>query len=167
MDNSNNSNVPGNPNLNQPTPLREDLDKPIPFDDGTGEASVSHSPLSLGSSGTAQAPRTAIPQTAVPKTAAPQTAAPKTAVQKTAMPKIVTPKPALQKVETKKVSANRITGVKTFFTKLHPGAMDFLDEQITKWLKENPGVVIKRTNTVTGDIQAKKTEPNIIITIWY
>jgi hypothetical protein len=45
--------------------------------------------------------------------------------------------------------------------------MDFLDEQIGKWLKENPGIRIKRTNTVTGDIQAKKTEPNIIITIWY
>jgi len=147
MDNFDNSNVSGNPNLNQPLPLGEDLDKPIPFDDGTGDTSVSHSPLSLGSSNTAQAPRTAIP--------------------KTAMPKIAAPKPAVQKVETKKVSTNRITGVKTFFTKLHPGALDFLDEQITKWLKENPGVTIKRTNTVTGNIQAKKTEPNIIITIWY
>jgi hypothetical protein len=70
-------------------------------------------------------------------------------------------------VEEKKTSTSRVSGVKTFFTKLHPGALDFLDEQITKWLKDNPGVVIKRTNTVTGEIQAKKTEPNIIITIWY
>ena len=157
MDNFNNSNVPGNANLNQPIPLSEDLDKPIPFDDGTSDASVSHSPLSLGSSSTAQAPKTAIPKAAVQNTA----------VQKTAMPKIVAPKPAVKKVETTKVSTNRITGVKTFFTKLHPGALDFLDEQITKWLRENPGVTIKRTNTVTGDIQAKKTEPNIIITVWY
>ena len=157
MDNLDNSNASGNPNLNQPIPLGEDLDKPIPFDDGTSDASVSHSPLSLGGSNTAQAPRTAIPQAAVPKPA----------VQKPAMPKIAVPKPAVQKVEPKKVSTNRITGVKTFFTKLHPGALDFLDEQITKWLKENPGITIKRTNTVTGDIQAKKTEPNIIITIWY
>jgi len=155
MDNFNNSNVPGNANLNQPIPLGEDLDKPIPFDDGTSDASVS--PLSLGGSSTAQAPKTAIPKAAVQNTA----------VQKTAMPKIVAPKPAVKKVETTKVSTNRITGVKTFFTKLHPGALDFLDEQITKWLKENPGVTIKRTNTVTGDIQAKKTEPNIIITVWY
>ncbi len=162
MDNFDNSNVPGNPNLNQPIPLGEDLDKPIPFDDGTSDASVSHSPLSLGSSNTVQAPRTAIPNPAVPKTAIPQAA-----VQKPAMPKIAVPKPAVKKVEEKVVSTNRITGVKTFFTKLHPGALDFLDEQITKWLKENPGVTIKRTNTVTGDIQAKKTEPNIIITIWY
>ncbi len=142
MDNFNNRNVPGNANLNQPIPLGEDLDKPIPFDDGTSDASVSHSPLSLGGSGTAQAP-------------------------KTAAPKIEVPKPAVKKVEEKVVSTNRITGVKTFFTKLHPGALDFLDEQITKWLKENPGVTIKRTNTVTGDIQAKKTEPNIVITVWY
>jgi hypothetical protein len=162
MENLDNSNVPGNPNLNQQTPLGEDLDKPIPFDDGTGDTSVSHSPLSLGGSNRSQSPGTAVPRPAVQKLAAPKPAAPKPA-----MPKIEVPKPALQKVETKQVSTNRITGVKTFFTKLHPGAMDFLDGQISKWLKENPGVVIKRTNTVTGDVQAKKTEPNIVITIWY
>ncbi len=68
----------------------------------------------------------------------------------------------------KKVSwPDRITGVKNFYTKLHSGAIDFLDEQICKWLMDNPGVTIKRTNTVTGDIVGKKTEPNIIITIWY
>lgn len=142
MDNFDISNVPGSQNLKQPIPSNENLDKPIPFDDGTSNASVSHSPLPLGNSGTAQ--------TSPP-----------------AMPKIQTPKPALQKAEKKAVSTSRVSGVKTFFTKLHPGAIDFLDEQITKWLKDNPGVVIKRTNTVTGEIQAKKTEPNIIITIWY
>ena len=142
MDNFDNSNVDGNANLGQPIPIGEDLDKPIPFDDGTSKAGVSHSPLGLGGSSTAQAP-------------------------KKEMPKIEVPKPALKKVEEKIVSTDRVTGVKTFFTKLHPGALDFLDEQIGKWLKENPGVRIKRTNTVTGEIQAKKTEPNIIITVWY
>ena len=68
----------------------------------------------------------------------------------------------------KKVSwPDRITGVKSFYTKLHSGAIDFLDEQICKWLMDNPGVNIKRTNTVTGDIVGKKTEPSIIITVWY
>jgi len=75
--------------------------------------------------------------------------------------------PAAAKPADKAASADRITGVKTFFTKLHPGAMEFLDGQITNWLKENPRVVIKRTNTATGEVQAKKTEPNIIITVWY
>lgn len=142
MDNFDNSNAPGNANLGQPIPIGEDLDKPIPFDDGTSKPGVSHSPLSLGDSTTPQAP-------------------------KKEMPKIEVPKPAVKKVEKQIVSSDRVTGVKTFFTKLHPGAMDFLDEQIGKWLKDNPGIRIKRTNTVTGEIQAKKTEPNIIITIWY
>jgi len=116
----------------------QSLNKPIPFDaDDTSKASVSHSPLNLGGGGTTQAP-------------------------KVEMPKIAATKPAQEKVPT-----NRITGVKTFFTKLHPGAMEFLDEQITNWLKENPGVAIKLTNTTTGEVQAKKTEPNIIITVWY
>jgi hypothetical protein len=75
----------------------------------------------------------------------------------------VTAQPMAKKI----VSSERITGVKTFFTKLHPGAIDFLDEQITNWLSDNPGITIKRTNTVTGPVQGKTTEPNIIITIWY
>ncbi len=62
---------------------------------------------------------------------------------------------------------DRITGVKTFFTKLHAGAIEFLDEQIATWLRDNPGVQIKRTNTIAGDVVGKKIEPNIIITIWY
>ena len=69
--------------------------------------------------------------------------------------------------EAKVVSKERITGVKTFFTKLHAGSIAFLDTQITEWLKKNPGVVVKRTNTVTGLLVGKKTEPSIVVTIWY
>lgn len=64
-------------------------------------------------------------------------------------------------------AGDRITGVKTFFTKLHPGALEFMDEQIAAWLKEHPEIRIKHTNITTGEVQAKKTEPNIIITLWY
>jgi DNA-binding Lrp family transcriptional regulator len=136
MDNFNSSN-PFSNNLNEPIPLDKDVDEPIPFDDADmSETGVSHSPLDLGGSGTAEPP------------------------------KIEVPKPVVKEVE-KVVSTDRIVGVKTFFTKLHAGAINFLDEQIIKWLKENPGVTIKRTNIVTGEIQAKKTEPNIIISIWY
>jgi hypothetical protein len=124
------------------TPPGRDLNEPIPFDDDdTGDANVSHSPLNLGGGGTTRAPKIEIP-------AQPAEAAAKRPAEKI-------------------VSAERITGVKTFFTKLHPGAIDFLDEQITKWLKDNPGITIKRTNTVAGEIQGKKTEPNIVITVWY
>jgi len=124
------------------TPPSRDLNEPIPFDeDDTSGASVSHSPLDLGGGGTTGAPKIETP------------------TQPAEM--------AVKKPAEKMVSAERITGVKTFFTKLHPGAIDFLDEQITKWLKDNPGIIIKRTNTVTGEIQGKKTEPNIVVTIWY
>lgn len=124
--------------LNQPGPLGQDIDKPIPFDDSdTSDKGVSHAPLDLGGTSPVQ------------------------------IPKIETPKPAAKKPTEKIASTGRIEGVKTFFTKLHPGAMNFLDEQITKWLTENPDVQVKRTNVSTGQVQAKKTEPNIIINVWY
>jgi hypothetical protein len=78
-----------------------------------------------------------------------------------------TPMPVIRDTGKKMSWPDRITGVKSFYTKLHSGAIDFLDEQICKWLMDNPGVNIKRTNTVTGDIVGKKTEPSIIITVWY
>jgi hypothetical protein len=123
----------------------KDRNAPIPFDDSdeTGGAGVSHSPLNLGGGkgGGVESPKIEMTSGAVSFGA----------------------KKATEKI----VSGERITGVKTFFTKLHPGALEFLDEQITNWLKDNPGITIKRTNTVTGEIQGKKTEPNIIVTVWY
>jgi hypothetical protein len=137
MDNFNSSNL-GGQNINDPIPLGQDLDKPIPLEDiSIGGGSVSHSPLDLGGSSPVE------------------------------IPKIEVSKPVAQKPAGKVLSSERITGVKTFFTKLHPGAINFLDEQITKWLTENPEVVIKRTNVITGEVQAKKTDPNIIITVWF
>ena len=144
MENFNNNNF-GGPNLNDPIPFDQDLDKPIPLEDisiggggsGGGSGGISHAPLELGGNN--------------PVT----------------KPKIEVPSATVKKPTEKVVSSDRITGIKTFFTKLHPGAINFLDEQITKWLTENPEVVIKRTNMITGPIQAKKTEPNIIITVWY
>lgn len=125
--------------LNQPAPPGKDIDKPpIPFDDSEqSDKGVSHSPLDLGGTAPVQ------------------------------IPKVEMPKPAAKKPTVKTGSSDRIEGVKTFFTKLHPGAMNFLDEQITKWLSENPDVQVKRTNVTTGEVQAKKTEPNIIINVWY
>lgn len=102
--------------------------------------SVSHSPLNLGGGGAA-----------APKIERPAQPAGPTAI----------------KSAERTSSAERITGVKTFFTKLHGGAIEFLDDVITKWLRENPGISIKHTNMITGEIQGKKTEPNLIITVWY
>ena len=129
--------------LNEPIPL----DGPIPFENiGPGESGVSHAPLDLGGGSAAQAPKAAAPRPAA--------------------------KPSRSALTREKpteniVSTDRIVGMKTFFTKLHGGAIDFLEEQIVRWLKANPDVVVKRTNVVTGDVVGKKVEPNIIITIWY
>jgi hypothetical protein len=83
-------------------------------------------------------------------------------------PHILAPQvPVRKPVTAGPVPAGRISNCKTFFTKLHPGAIKFMDDQITAWLKENPGIVIKHTNAVTGDIVEKKTEPSILITVWW
>lgn len=143
MDNFNGNDF-GGQNINDPIPLDKDFDKPIPLDDiSLGGGGVSHAPLDLGGSSPVEIPKPV------------------------ETPKIEVPKPVAQKPAAKVTSSDRITSVKTFFTKLHPGAINFLDEQITKWLAENPEVAIKRTNIITGEIQGKKTDPNIIITVWY
>ena len=127
-----------NNSINQPGSINKDIDKPIPFDDSSmSDKGVSHAPLDLGGTSPVQ------------------------------ISKVESPKPAAKKPTEKTASTDRIVGVKTFFTKLHPGAINFLDEQITRWLTENPGIQVKRTNVTTGDLQAKKTEPNIIISVWY
>lgn len=137
----------------EPIKIGNDLDEPIPFDveDAPG-GQVSHSPLNLGGP--------AVPlQKAAP---ARQPLAKPAGVTHPAQKAGISRAPAQQPV-----SGDRITGVKTFFAKLHAGSLEFLDGQISDWLRENPDVVIKHTNIATGDVVAKKTEPNIIITLWY
>ena len=146
MDNLDDGNL-GSQDLNQPIPLGDDLDKPIPLGDDLDKPI----PLDGGSALKASVSHSPLNLGGGAVEA----------------PKIEIRKPAAKKPAPKAVSTDRITGVKTFFTKLHPGAIQFLDEQINDWLKQNPGVTIKRTNVTTGDVQSKKTEPNIIITVWY
>lgn len=137
MDNAGVGKTGGNQGGDKPIPL-DDLNKPIPLQGvSTPGGGVSRAPLSLGGTGQAPPQRPAVSQPAA------QRAAPVASV------------------------SDRITGVRTFFTKLHPGALNFLDEQMTNWLKQNPNIRIKHTNTTVGDVQEKKTEPNIIVTIWY
>jgi hypothetical protein len=138
------SGSPPRADLNRPIPVESDRPKPA-----AAPAGVSRAPLNLGA-----APKPAAP----PATPAPPAAA---------ASRIVTSSPVGKKVGTGAVSTDRITAVKTFFAKLHPGAIEFLDGQIADWLKENPGVSIKQTNVSTGDVQGKTTEANLIVTVWY
>ncbi len=117
-------------------------DKPIPFDDKP----IPFDNNSASKSGASQPPLDLSNESA----------------SASRMPTIASTKSA-EKI----VSCERITGAKIFFTKLHAGSMAFLGEQINNWLKQNPGAVIKRTDAVTGLVAAKKTEPNLIITVWY
>lgn len=121
-------------------PASEEDDSLIPWDD-SGETDISHTPLNLG-----------------------DTPAPTSSPAPAQKP---LNSPLKAEASEKIVSTDRITGVKTFFTKLHAGAIDFINDQVNNWLKNNPDVVVKSTNTTTGMVVSKKTEPNLIITIWY
>jgi len=127
-------------------PGPEPIDEPVPFDDDNDEENtteVSHSPLTLGPE------PVKVPETPPETPSAGKTVGEGSAQQQN------TP------------VGGRITGCKTFFTKLHPGAINFLDGQITEWLKKNPSITVKSTDSTVGEVQAKKTEPNLIITVWY
>ncbi|MHC4413475.1 MAG: hypothetical protein ACYSW6_11000 [Planctomycetota bacterium] len=136
-----NINNTGDKDSDKPIPLESGSEKTIPFDgSGIGGAKVSHSPLNLGGKGSGLSK----PQSNISHN-----------------------RPIGKTQAEKVVSSERITGMKIFFVKLHSGSITFLDEQVGKWLKENPGIVIKMTNTVTGMLMGKKTEPNLIVTVWY
>ena len=131
----------------KPASYDNDSDKPIPLPpEDTEKKAVSHSPLDLGGSRPVEINKAPKPQ---PK----PVAAP------------VVNKVANANVQT--VSTGKITGVKTIYTKLHAGSLNFLDGLINDWIKENPDKDIKQIQTTVGEIQGKKTEPNIIVSIWY
>ena len=141
----------------QPPPIKPD-EKPIPFDSAdTKTGTVSRQPISLGAPGGTAAPAPK-PATPTPRPATPvSVAAPKPAT-------VARPTPLPGAVNH---SGERITGMKTFFAKLHAGSLTFLEEQIQGWLRDNPGITIKTTNVTTGEVAAKTTEPNLIIVVWY
>ncbi|MHC4638355.1 MAG: hypothetical protein ACYTBP_07790 [Planctomycetota bacterium] len=123
--------------------------EPLPFDDTEEKSSnpgISHSPLDLGEGSSVNIPKVEMKPASTQKP---------TEIQ----PAQVAPAPA--------GPAGRITGTKIFFAKLHAGAIEFLDGQISDWLKNNPNIMIKMTNVCVGEIQSKKTEQNLIITVWY
>jgi len=126
-----------------------------PNDGGTEPQGVSHAPLDLGAS----------PAPAITPAPTPQSVAPRPVARPIA-PAAMVAKPMRASAPAPSPTC-RIRGVKTFFTKLHPGAIEFLDEQITRWLCDNPDVSIKHTNVTVGEVQAKKTEPNILISVWF
>ena len=146
-------NVSGNtPNPN-PNPNRSDS---LPLNDGTGQPTRVEAPPAAGAPSVSRAPLNLGGGATAPAAPAAPTA-PKAPVLRPAQPR---PAPST-------AAGDRITSCRAFFTKLHPGAIKFLEEQITAWLKDNPGIVIKRTDVTTGEITEKKSEPSLIILVWY
>jgi hypothetical protein len=141
------SNTP-NPN---PNPNHSDS---IPLDSGTAQPSHPETARTAAAPGVSRAPLN------LGGAAAAAPAAP-------AVAKAPVVRPVPPRAPVAVAAHDRITECKTFFTKLHPGAIRFLEEQITAWLKDNPSIVIKRTDVVTGEITEKKSEPSLIIVVWY
>jgi len=126
-----------NLNTNKPTPSGPA---------NTNKVNISNSPLDLGASRPVEVNKIPKPQP-----------------QPVAVPAVKMPiTSSVQSVPTGKIS-----GVKTIYTKLHAGSLDFLDGLINEWIKENPTKEIKIVQTTVGEIQGKKTEANIIVSIWY
>ena len=59
------------------------------------------------------------------------------------------------------------TRVRTFHAKLADTAMSYLEGQINDWLDKNPDVEVKFSNTTVGVVEGKRSEPHLIITVWY
>ena len=59
------------------------------------------------------------------------------------------------------------TRIRTFHTRLSDNAMAFLDDQINEWIDQNPEIEVKSSSTVIGEVEGKKSEQHMIITIWY
>ena len=59
------------------------------------------------------------------------------------------------------------TRVRTFHTRLSNNAMAFLDEQVNEWVDENPDIEVKFSTSTVGMVESKKTEPHLIINVWY
>ncbi len=150
-------------------PPDPELDKPIPFDDSdSAPKPVSRKPLSMGAGAGEKQPTP--PERAVAPVAPvkPVKPAQRPAANTGERPAANTgDRPAARAATSAVVPGERISGLKTFFTKLHPGALVYLDEQVTEWLKANPDIQIKRTNSSVGDVMSKKTEPNLILSVWY
>ncbi|KPK75165.1 MAG: hypothetical protein AMJ79_12385 [Phycisphaerae bacterium SM23_30] len=65
------------------------------------------------------------------------------------------------------VTGTGATRVKTFHVRLSETAMMSLDDHINEWLDDTPGAEVKFCNTAVGLFEAKRSEPHLIMNIWY
>jgi len=59
------------------------------------------------------------------------------------------------------------TRVRTFHTKLNDAAMRFMDQQIAEWIDSHDDIEVKLCSTTVGVVEGKRSEPHLIVTVWY
>ena len=58
------------------------------------------------------------------------------------------------------------TRCKTFHAALSESSIEYMDDNIDEWIDKHPGVEVKFTNTVIAPM-GKRSEPHLIVTVWY
>ena len=58
------------------------------------------------------------------------------------------------------------TRCRIFYAKVAPAPMDYMQKSINDWLDQEE-VEVKFVSQVVGVLEGKRSEPNIIVTIWY
>ncbi|MCC7144868.1 MAG: hypothetical protein IT443_00330 [Phycisphaeraceae bacterium] len=56
--------------------------------------------------------------------------------------------------------------MRTFFSKLRPDAIEYMDRQINEWLDSHPEYEVKFASSSVGLLQEKSAEPAIFVTVW-
>jgi hypothetical protein len=59
------------------------------------------------------------------------------------------------------------TRIRCFHSKLTPGALAHMDDQINEWVDTHPDIYIKKVTTTVGPFEAKHVEQHLIVTIFY
>ena len=64
-------------------------------------------------------------------------------------------------------SENGATRCRLFHSKLAATSLEFMESQINEWLDSDDDIDVKQVGHVIGDMTGKKTEPNLIVMVWY
>ncbi len=59
------------------------------------------------------------------------------------------------------------TRCRTFHAKLNDGAVAFMNKQINEWADEHPKITIKAASSTIGVWEGKKSDPHLILTVFY
>ena len=64
------------------------------------------------------------------------------------------------------VTGKGATHVKTFYCKLRPDAIQYLDDQINEWLDKHPEYEVKLVTSTVGKLVGKNIEDALFLNVW-